>query len=30
MRYIKKNTNYKKRKIDILGEMNKNIVKKKE
>ena len=27
--YIKKNTNYKKRKIDILGEMNKNIVKKK-
>jgi hypothetical protein len=28
--YIKKNTNYKKRKIDILGEMNKNIVKKKE
>ena len=28
--YIKKNNNYKKRKIDILGEMNKNIVKKKE
>ena len=28
--YIKKNTIYKKRKIDILGEMNKNIVKKKE